>query len=579
MNGYSDNDIWDFINAEVKPEPLPPDVLKEERNDSFFSQLAYHDSGPRTASISCVPQTTRPEVLLFKDGTGVTINDTAEHLGDSYANKETLFLRDTGGGNSKASLIQILDKDRNLKIFTPEAACSEFEKVARICVLKKNEFIHAILKTADTARILSCDVFISKLPLIKIVTRCPVIIETSNGETKIINRYDRDSGIFGTGPMPPDVSIDEAVELILSSIEEFDFMSPADKSRAIANIITPALIMGGIENFRSPIDYTEADDSQTGKGFKTKITAAYYNEIPYPINQQSGGGVGSLEESFNQAVIEGRIFINLDNLKPTKDGVFDSMKICSFMTEDRYFARMLRTAMYVDPRKHIIQVTTNGCSLSKDLMNRCSPVSIQKRHGYTFKKYPEGSILDHIRKNQPRYLGAVFSIVKEWVKLGKPRTSTTVHESSFTPWAQCLDWIVQHIMGQAPLLEGYEQVRDRVTSPYLQMLRDIALAVVKYRNDESLTASDIMEEVGHEGVLLPGMKTDCDFDKLTPNEKDTVRKQFGIQFGRAFKYHGHDDVLDLNGIKITRRVMPTTYQGGTTKDLKYYIFSKQGDIQ
>jgi hypothetical protein len=115
--------------------------------------------------------------------------------------------------------------------------------------------------------------------------------------------------------MPPDVSIDEAVEIILSSIAEFDFKSPADQSRAIASIITPALIMGGLVDFRSPIDYIEADDSQTGKGFKTKITAAYYNEIPYPINQQSGGGVGSLEESFNQAVIEARIFINLDNLK------------------------------------------------------------------------------------------------------------------------------------------------------------------------------------------------------------------------------------------------------------------------
>lgn len=571
MNGYSDNDIWDFIHAEAKPDPPPSDSLKKERDESVVSQIAYHDSAPAAVSIACDHQTIKPEVLVFKDGTDVTINDTSEQLGYIYKKKTTLFVRDMGDG--KASQIQILDKDRNLKILSPEAACSEFEKVARICILKKHDFHHAVLKKSDTERILNCDAFSERLPLIRIVTRCPVIIQTSNGETKIISNYDRESGIYATGPMPPILSVDEATTLMLSSIEEFDFKSPADQSRAIASIITPALIMGGLVDIRSPIDYIEADDSQTGKGFKTKITAAYYNEIPYAINQQSGG-VGSLEESFNQAVIEGRIFINLDNLKATKDGVFDSVKICSFMTEDRYYARMLRTGMYVDPKKHVIQITTNGCSLSRDLMNRCSPVSIQKRHGYAFKKFPEGSILDHIRKNQPRFLGAVFSIIKEWVNRGKPITSTTVHESSFTPWAQCLDYIVQEIMGQAPLLDGYQQERDRITSPDMQKLRDIALAIVQRRNDEALTASDIMEEVGPDGVALPGMKADCDFDTLTESDKVTVRKQLGVIFGRVFRKYGHGNVLVLSGIRITRMEKPTTYDCGTTNPTKYYTFSK-----
>ena len=330
--------------------------------------------------------------------------------------------------------------------------------------------------------------------------------------------------------------------------------------------------MGGIGNFRSPIDLIEADDSQAGKGFKTKISAAYYNETPYPINQQRGG-VGSMEESLNQALIEGRIFINLDNLKPVKSGVFDSEKLCSLMTEDVYYARMLRKGMFIDPRLHIIQVTTNGCTLSKDLMNRTSPIAIRKRIGHSYKKYTEGSILDHIRHNQPKFLGAVFSIIKVWVRYGKPKTSTTLHESSFTPWAQSLDWIIQNIMGQAPLLEGFEQVRDRITTPYMQNLRDIALTVIKTRKNEWLTASDILEEVGPNGIDLPGVKSGYDFESMADGDKDNVKRQLGLMFQRIFKSSGRDDVMNLGGIRIERKKIPETYESGTTRDRKYYIFS------
>jgi hypothetical protein len=421
--------------------------------------------------------------------------------------------------------------------------------------------------------LLSSENFVDKIPPLKIIAKCPVIIQRPNGDIKIINSYDRESGIFAIGEKPKDMSVDEAVDILLSSIEEFLFNSPADKSRALASIITPALIMGGIVKFRSPIDFVEADDSQAGKGFKTRITAAYYNEIPYPINQQRGG-VGSMEESFNQALIEARIFINFDNLKPEKDSVFDSQKLCSFMTEDTYFARMLHRGMYIDPMKHIIQMTTNGCSLSKDLMNRCSPIAIQKRHGYSYKSYPEGSILDHIRKKQSRFLGAVFTIIKAWIEAGKPRTSTITHESSFTPWAQSLDWIVQKIMGQAPLLDGYQRVRDRMTQPYMNKLRAVVLAILKKRKDEWLTASDILEEVGPEGIDLPGIDAGYDFDTMTEAVKENVKRQLGMAFKRAFDNHGNDDILILDGIRIMRKKEPKTYENNNaTKDIKYYKFS------
>ena len=351
--------------------------------DNTFIQSSSYDLHRRIENNSYEREKILQEVLVFKAGSNVRITDTAESLGKICEKREIIFKR--LAENGQAQQVQVLDKERNLKILSPALACSEFEKMAKLSYYKNHKTVPTVLKEADAKVILCCDSFIDRLPLIKIITKCPVIVDAANGGTKIINTYDPHTGIFAMGERPKDMDVNEAIEVILSSIEEFSFQSPADQSRAIASIITPALIMGGIGNFRSPIDLIEADDSQTGKGFKTKISAAYYNETPYSINQQRGG-VGSMEESLNQALIEGRIFINLDNLKPAKGGVFDSEKLCSLMTEDVYFARMLRKGMFINPRMHIIQMTTNGCSLSKDLMNRASPIAIRKRNGHSFKK-------------------------------------------------------------------------------------------------------------------------------------------------------------------------------------------------
>lgn len=562
------------IAKSISRYPSAPDTsLQDSENPSKGNR--NNVLPPELDDSSTGPTHVLPTVVLFKDGTGVKINDTAQCLGKIYSKTERLFSRITG--SDKEQQIQILDKGRNLQIISPAKFCSEVETVANIITKKNDKVIPAILKESDAKRILSCENFSDRLPPLNIVTRCPVIVEMPNGKTKVITRYDRTHGIYAMGEKPLEVDIDHAREIILESIAEFDFKSPSDKARAVASFITPGLVMGDIANFRSPIDLVEADNSQAGKGYKAKISAAYYNEIPFAINQQHGG-VGSLEESLNQALIEGRIFITIDNLTPVKNGVFNSEKLCSFMTEDSYYARMLRYGMFINPRLHIIQMTTNGCALSKDLMNRASPVGIMKRNRFVYRKYPEGSILDHIRQNQGKFLGAVFSVIKEWCRRGKPMTTTTAHDSSFTPWAQSLDWIVQNIMRQAPLLDGYEQVRDRIISPSMQTLRDIALVIVKSsRTLDWVTASDIIEIVGPEGVDLPGTVAGYNFETMTDGEKDNVKRQLGASFRRAFDRYGSDNVLVIDGMRIRREEKTKTYDYGVTKDIKFYNFCDAND--
>ena len=54
---------------------------------------------------------------------------------------------------------------------------------------------------------------------------------------------------------------------------------------------TPKPLLGG----RAPIDLGEADASQSGKGYRNKLTAAIYAQTVRTVTQQRGG-VGSMEE-------------------------------------------------------------------------------------------------------------------------------------------------------------------------------------------------------------------------------------------------------------------------------------------
>jgi hypothetical protein len=140
-----------------------------------------------------------------------------------------------------------------------------------------------------------------------------VLIE-ENGKLKVVSGYDRGSGILALDAAPQYSTLPEAVELLKSLLVDFRFSSPADRSRAVAALITPALTFGGLLSGRAPVDLAEADQSQAGKGYRHKITAAIYGYTPIAVSQQKKG-VGSLEESLDRALIAGYNFISIDNVR------------------------------------------------------------------------------------------------------------------------------------------------------------------------------------------------------------------------------------------------------------------------
>jgi hypothetical protein len=462
---------------------------------------------------SKLPDQLSKEWFVLPGENSLSITESAHKIFTVIASTETLFQR----GGQVVELEQQQDGTYFLEIITPSTFRSRIENYDRTVgayrATKNGErILRQVPCPEEKAKALLHSKQAKLLPPVSQVLNSPAIVE-SGGLLKILGKgYHPENGgiLVSTGELPDTPPLLEAIQALKNLLEDFDFQTPSDRSRAIAAFITPALRIGGFINSHVAIDIAEADQSQSGKTYRQKIVAALYNENPRIISQRKGG-VGSLDESFSQALVQGRPFIMFDNLR----GKVDSQTLEAFVTCDGMFPARIphRGEVLVDSTRFLLQITSNGIETTRDLANRASICRIRKqREGYRFKDYPEGELLEHVRFNQPYYLGCVFEVIKEWHSQGKPKVKECHHD--FREWAMTLDWIVQELFDAAPLLDGHRTAQERASNPALNWLRSVALAVkAESQQDEELTASTIVELCHNHDLDIPGLKNLTDDDQ------------------------------------------------------------------
>ena len=166
---------------------------------------------------------------------------------------------------------------------------------------------------------------------------------------------------------------------------------------------------------------------------------------------------------FPHAFLEARPIILFDNFR----GSIKSTKLEASITcplGSSVAARVpYRPETRVDPHNYIFQLTSNGLVTTEDLANRSCISRILYQGERGFARYPEGSILEHVRANQPKYLGAAHRIVREWCERGKQFSSADYRGvGSFRPWWQRSDWILRrNLFGLPPPVDGHSLAQKR----------------------------------------------------------------------------------------------------------------------
>jgi hypothetical protein len=277
-----------------------------------------------------------------------------------------------------------------------------------------------------------------------------------------------------------------------------------------------------------PADLAEATESQSGKGYRHDIVVAVYNDRAIIVTQNVGG-VGSLDEKFCGALLDGRTFIRVDNVR----GKLDSQTIESFITTEAdapFTARAFRREGKVKGGHNIIQLSSNNSEGTRDIANRVCIIRIRRRpNDYPWMRFPEGRILDHIRANHEVFLGAVQTVVAEWVRQGKPRSAEVRH--SFKEWVATLDWIMANIFRRPGMMDGHEEIQNRAATPLLSALRELAVNLDK--NGELAAPCDLS------ATQIVEMAIECDID-LGLKGRDTApaARVLGGKLGSLFKREG-----------------------------------------
>ncbi|MGP8234263.1 MAG: hypothetical protein ACLQVW_02480 [Limisphaerales bacterium] len=282
------------------------------------------------------------------------------------------------------------------------------------------------------------------------------------------------------------------------------------------------------------------------------MVCALYNEKPYLVTAKVGG-VGSVDESFQSALIAARPFICLDNFR----GRMDSQHLEAFLTCPGLFPARIpyKGEALLDPKRFILQMSSNGLETTRDLANRASICRIRKRPDFQYR-----DTLGELQRRQPYFLGCVFTVVAEWICNGKPRTKDTRHD--FRDWCQTLDWIAQNILGGAPLMDDHQAAQERTSNPALSWLRAVALAVAgEGRFGVALIASELVELCEVHAIEIPGKPTD----------EDRAKRQVGSLCKQLFR---DGEAVNVDGFQVTRGRKEYRKQSGDMDFTNAYTFTK-----
>ena len=520
--------ISELPDVDGKPVLGPSDFFRNGGTQEQFKDAIR--SGKELVDPMRAPEMKKQKILnALKSGTILLPSDETP-ISDCAKQVFSLMKKDRTAYNRGNIVCEVANKADGLylDVMDDQAFRSRLERTGDTFVLtrkKNNEFAlmpkrpskdmcSALLETLDARECLDS---------ISNIFKNPIVIQGGNNIKVLDKGYHSDNGgiFIQTGNKIPDVALKEATTSLEELLCDFQFVTPADKTRMLSAIISPALRFGGLIGGHCPVHVMEADFSQAGKGFIVKLIAEIYGEHPTNITPKDGG-VGSFDESLSAAIAQGRPMISFDNVRGKLDSPFLEMILTAFGPIGIRIPYKGESQM--DPTHFIFLATSNMMESTPDLANRCCIIRIRKQpQEYQFKNWNGKEILEHIRLKHDYYRGCVFSIIKEWSRLGFPESDEYRHD--FRAWAKKLDAILKMAWPHLPpMMEGHRQAQERTSNPALSWLRTVC-AIVPVAT--GITASGIAELCAEHGIEIPGLRDGT-------NECKAMR-QVGTLLARSFK--------------------------------------------
>ena len=379
---------------------------------------------------------------------------------------------------------------------------------------KTGESVRAVMSDKQARAILMSEEARTILPRVARVSRRPCLHLDDNGDVRILGFgfHDRKAGgllVLSEAPVE-EMEVCEACEVIESFLAGFSFPTVADRGRAIALLLTIALVDMGLVGYLHPMFMIVADESQSGKSLLATLLALMNEIDPYLVSNKTRG-LGSLEQSIGGAYVAGRMVLILDNLRQDLDSEF----LEGWLTARSGVGARIpyRAEIEIRPRETVAIGTSNGVKITHDLKNRLLFIKIRANTARSVDSETEEQLLARVSRDQPRIRAAIYALVGEWLARGCPSERTMGFHR--TEWAGAMNYILQRLMGLPPLLDGHSQVGDELASGYNVFLREVcAVAMRTGCAGRWLRAHEISDLCNDRGIQLPNSRPEVQADAM-----------------------------------------------------------------
>ncbi len=211
-------------------------------------------------------------------------------------------------------------------------------------------------------------------------------------------------------PIPPSPTRAEAADalgLVDSIIATFPFVTPADRSVALAAILT-ALDRRAMDT--APLMAFTAPTAGTGKSLLVDIVAMLAIGRLMPVISQ-GRTEEELEKRLGAALLAGDAMISIDNCDHVLAGSF----LCQAVTQKQIGIRILGLSRQPEtPVNATFFANGNNLVVSGDLTRRTLLCSMDAQCERPELRRFDVDVIDHVRNNRTRLVAAALTALRAW---------------------------------------------------------------------------------------------------------------------------------------------------------------------
>jgi len=388
------------------------------------------------------------------------ISEWAKDISKEIKDKYELFYRVDAKEIVQIGKIKILDDEEETYTGFIQIKPSQFITALEKYIIpgiivkdrKTDEYIFkgkSISKELATTT-LESEVLKHELPQLQRIFTIPIPILYKGEITFPKQGYDKRFGSWLPYDAPtitnPDMSLEEAKEIIKNIFKEFCFETKRDAHNAIAGLLTPFL-RGLFPKFstRTPVFFYLANRERAGKDYCAGVTGIVYEgfnleESPISNSDKHNNNSEELRKKLLSSMIGGRKRMHFSNNK----GYIDNAVFEAITTTEKYTDRMLgkNQNLTFDNELDFSLSGNVGVGFTPDFSNRCRFVRLfLEIENANERQFENSDLHGWVLENRSKIISALYSLVRNWEDKGMPEGS--VNFASFPSWAKICGGIME----------------------------------------------------------------------------------------------------------------------------------------